>query len=86
VRNLSILATKLCARNPGRRPIFCASDPQLSRGGCRWGFTGNLDYALQTLTRSGTTVRAYDTGIRSASIRCVLREAGMIKSSPQDLA
>jgi NitT/TauT family transport system substrate-binding protein len=78
------VATKRVLRAILKATDFCASDPAaVARRLVDGGFTGNYDYALQTLKEVWYNKwREYDAedSIRFYSLR--LREAGMIKSTP----
>jgi NitT/TauT family transport system substrate-binding protein len=78
------VATKRVLRAILKATDFCASDPAaVARRLVDGGFTGNYDYALQTLNEVRYNKwREYDIedSIRFYSLR--LREAGMIKSTP----
>jgi NitT/TauT family transport system substrate-binding protein len=78
------VATKRVLRAILKATDFCASNPAaVARRLVDGGFTGNYDYALQTLNEVWYNKwREYDAedSIRFYSLR--LREAGMIKSAP----
>ena len=78
------VATKRVLRAILKATDFCASNPAaVARQLVDGGFTGNYDYALQTLNEVAYNKwREYDAenSIRFYSLR--LREAGMIKSAP----
>jgi NitT/TauT family transport system substrate-binding protein len=78
------VATKRVLRAVLKATDFCASNPAaVARRLVDGGFTGNYDYALQTLNEVWYNKwREYDAedSIRFYSLR--LREAGMIKSAP----
>ena len=78
------VATKRVLRAILKATDFCASNPAaVARQLVDGGFTGNYDYALQTLNEVWYNKwRQYDAedSIRFYSLR--LREAGMIKSAP----
>jgi NitT/TauT family transport system substrate-binding protein len=81
------VATKRVLRAILKATDFCASDPAaVARRLVDGGFTGNYDYALQTLNEVRYNKwREYDIedSIRFYSLR--LREAGMIKSTPSKI-
>jgi NitT/TauT family transport system substrate-binding protein len=81
------VATKRALRAILKATDLCASDPAaVARRLVDEGFTGNYDYALQTLKEVGYNKwRTYDVedSIRFYSLR--LREAGMIKSIPNKI-
>jgi NitT/TauT family transport system substrate-binding protein len=81
------VATKRVLRAILKATDFCASDPAaVARRLVEGGFTGNYDYALQTLKEVWYDKwREYDTedSVRFYSLR--LREAGMIKSTPSKI-
>jgi NitT/TauT family transport system substrate-binding protein len=78
------VATKRVLRAILKATDFCASNPAaVARRLVDGGFTGNYDYALQTLNEVWYNKwREYDAedSVRFYSLR--LREAGMIKSTP----
>jgi NitT/TauT family transport system substrate-binding protein len=78
------VATKRVLRAILKATDFCASNPQaVARRLVDGGFTGNYDYALQTLNEVWYNKwREYDVedSVRFYSLR--LREAGLIKSVP----
>ena len=78
------VATKRALRAILKATDFCASNPAaVARRLVDGGFTGNYDYALQTLNEVWYNKwREYDAedSVRFYSLR--LREAGMIKSTP----
>jgi NitT/TauT family transport system substrate-binding protein len=78
------VATKRVLRAMLKATDFCASNPAaVARRLVDGGFTGNYDYALQTLNEVWYNKwREYDAedSVRFYSLR--LREAGMIKSAP----
>ena len=78
------VATKRVLRAVLKATDFCASNPAaVARRLVDGGFTGNYDYALQTLNEVWYNKwREYDAedSVRFYSLR--LREAGMIKSAP----
>jgi NitT/TauT family transport system substrate-binding protein len=78
------VATKRVLRAILKATDFCASNPAaVARQLVDGGFTGNYDYALQTLNEVRYNKwREYDAedSVRFYSLR--LREAGMIKSTP----
>jgi NitT/TauT family transport system substrate-binding protein len=81
------VATKRMLRAILKATDFCASDPAaVARRLVDGGFTGNYDYALQSLKEVGYNKwRVYDIedSVRFYSLR--LREAGMIKSTPSTI-
>jgi NitT/TauT family transport system substrate-binding protein len=81
------VATKRFVRAILKGVDLCASAPQTAaRRLVEAGFTGNYDYALQTLTEIPYDKwRDYDPedSIRFFALR--LREVGMIKSTPQEI-
>ena len=81
------VATKRVLRAILKATDFCASNPSaVARQLVDGGFTGNYDYALQTLNEVWYNKwREYDAedSIRFYSLR--LREAGMIKSTPSKI-
>src|SRR5262249_34440803 len=78
------VATKRVLRAILKATDFCASNPAaVARQLVDGGFTGNYDYALQTLNEVRSNKwREYDAedSVRFYSLR--LREAGMIKVAP----
>jgi ABC transporter substrate binding protein/NMT1-like family len=80
-------ATKRVLRAILKATDFCASNPAaVARQLVDGGFTGNYDYALQTLKEVWYNKwREYDIedSVRFYSLR--LREAGMIKSAPNKI-
>ena len=81
------MATKRVLRAILKATDFCASDPAaVARRLVDGGFTGNYDYALQSLKEVRYDKwREYDTedSVRFYSLR--LREAGMINPLPARL-
>jgi NitT/TauT family transport system substrate-binding protein len=81
------VATKRVLRAMLKATDFCASNPAaVARRLVDGGFTGNYDYALQTLNEVWYNKwREYDAedSVRFYSLR--LREAGMIKSTPSKI-
>jgi NitT/TauT family transport system substrate-binding protein len=81
------VATKRVLRAILKATDFCASNPAaVARRLVDGGFTGNYDYALQTLNEVWYDKwREYDIedSVRFYSLR--LREAGMIKSTPSKI-